>query len=221
MSISQRFPGVWKIDNKLATQSLAPGTKVYGEDLVKSGGHEYRIWDPWRSKLAAAIVNGLRELSIKPGMSVLYLGAASGTTPSHVSDIVGRKGSVYCVEKSAISMRELIGVCETRPNMLPIHADARALENYEKDISGMDVVYQDVADQQQARILLDNSKAFLKPGGSAIIAIKARSVSATQNPEKVFADVRKELGDWFEIVQQVNLRPFDKDHLLLNLRSKK
>lgn len=50
---------------------------------------EYRAWNPFRSKLAAAILGGIDQIHIKPGAKVLYLGAASGTTVSHVSDIVG------------------------------------------------------------------------------------------------------------------------------------
>ena len=50
---------------------------------------EYRAWNPFRSKLAAAIVGGIEHIHMKPGSKVLYLGAASGTTVSHVSDLVG------------------------------------------------------------------------------------------------------------------------------------
>lgn len=50
---------------------------------------EYRAWNPFRSKLAAAILGGVDKIHMGPGKKVLYLGAASGTTVSHVSDIVG------------------------------------------------------------------------------------------------------------------------------------
>ncbi len=50
---------------------------------------EYRVWNPFRSKLAAAILGGVDQIYMPPGSKVLYLGAASGTTVSHVSDIVG------------------------------------------------------------------------------------------------------------------------------------
>ena len=47
------------------------------------------MWNPFRSKLAAAILGGVDKIHMKPGSKVLYLGAASGTTVSHVSDLVG------------------------------------------------------------------------------------------------------------------------------------
>jgi len=72
---------------------MVPGESVYGEKRVpvetEAGKVEYRIWNPFRSKLAAGILGGLEQIWIKPGAKVLYLGAASGTTVSHVSDIVG------------------------------------------------------------------------------------------------------------------------------------
>ena len=47
------------------------------------------MWNPFRSKLAASIVGGIEAIYMKPGSKVLYLGAASGTTVSHVADLVG------------------------------------------------------------------------------------------------------------------------------------
>lgn len=48
-----------------------------------------RQWNPFRSKLASAILGGVKNIYMEPGMKVLYLGAASGTTVSHVADLVG------------------------------------------------------------------------------------------------------------------------------------
>src|SRR5690349_24963955 len=89
----KKFEGIFLIGKegaeKLGTRSLAPGKIVYGEEVVKAGDEEYRVWDPFRSKLAAAILKGLHEIPFGDKSRVLYLGAASGTTVSHVSDIVG------------------------------------------------------------------------------------------------------------------------------------
>src|SRR2546425_13377287 len=79
---------------QLATLSVAPGTNGYGETRFKVNKNEYRIWEPYRSKLAAVIWKGLSVLPLGPGSKVLYLGAASGTTVSHVSDLGGSNGRV-------------------------------------------------------------------------------------------------------------------------------
>lgn len=81
-------------EDALGTRNLVIGESVYGEKRVSIENDdkekvEYRIWNPFRSKLAASILGGLDDIHIKPGSKLLYLGAASGTTVSHCSDIVG------------------------------------------------------------------------------------------------------------------------------------
>jgi len=204
----------------LVTRSLAHGVRVYGERLVAYSNAEYRVWDPTRSKLAAAIMKGLKELPIKEGSNILYLGSASGTTASHVSDMVGRTGNVYCVEFAPRSMRDLIAVCEKRPNMLPILADARQPAAYARKVERVDVIYQDVAQPDQARILVENAKLFLKKGKHALIAIKSQSIDVTKKPGEVYKDVIAELETFFEVVEKVELSPYERDHLFVSLRVK-
>lgn len=204
----------------LATRNLAPGRRVYGERLLKDGSTEYRVWDPNRSKLAAAIMKGLREVPIKEGSHVLYLGAASGTTSSHVSDIVGKDGTVYCVEFAPRSMRDLVTVCESRPNMLPLLADARQPQEYADKLEAVDVIYQDVAQPDQSAILINNAKLFLKAGQYALIAVKSQSIDVTKKPSEVYETVLAEFEPHFEVVEKLGLEPYEKDHLFLLLRVK-
>lgn len=217
-----RFDGVYWVTledggRRLATRNLAPRISVYGEILVKDGDAEYRTWDAYRSKLAAAILRNLSSLPLRQGSTVLYLGSASGTTASHVSDIVGEKGRVYCVEFAQRSMRELIDtLCEHRPNIYPILADARLPERYKTLVSPVDVIYSDVAQPEQARILADNADIFLKATGWALIAIKSRSVDVTMEPTDVFKrEVEVLRSRRFNIMQTVRLEPYEKDHALI------
>ena len=207
------------VDSKLATRSLAPGKKVYGEKTASVDGEEYRFWDPYRSKLSAAILNGLKQMPIKPGSSVLYLGAASGTTPSHVSDIVGKNGFVLAVEFAPRSMRDLLKVAEDWENIFPVMADARRPQDYKKFVEGkVDVVYEDVADPSQAEIMVKNSEEFLKKGGHAMIAIKSQSIDVSKKPEEVYEQVLRAFGAKFEILQKMSIMPYDKDHLFVLMR---
>lgn len=218
MKLEESFPGVYRINGKLATLNGAPGNSVYGESRVTLQGKEYRYWEPSRSKLGAALARGLKTMPIGPGTNVLYLGAANGTTSSHVSDIVEAKGEVFCVEFSARAMRDLLFVCEKRANMVPILADARKPEEY-AEIGTVDVIFEDVADQQQAEIMVNNSQ-LLKNGGFGMIAIKARCVDSSAQPEKIYAEIKEKLKDAFEIIEELNLAPFEADHLFLVLRKK-
>jgi fibrillarin-like pre-rRNA processing protein len=219
-----RFEGVYWLTlpdgvRRLATKNLALGVSVYGETLVKDANTEYRTWDAYRSKLAAAILRDLDSLPIQPGRNVLYLGAASGTTASHVSDIVDEQGRVYCVEFAQRSMRELIdALCEHRTNVYPVLADARMPERYRSLVGQVDVVYCDIAQPEQARILADNADLFLKPNGSALIAIKSRSIDVTMDPSDVFKQEISVLKKrHFVVSQTVRLEPYEKDHALVHV----
>lgn len=201
---------------RLATRNISPGFQVYGEKLITYQGNEYRLWEPYRSKLAASILKRIENVPIEEGEKVLYLGAASGTTSSHVADIVGEDGIVFCVEFSPRVMRELVRVSEAKRNMVPILADARFPEKYRMLVEQVDTVYSDVAQPEQAKLLADNSEMFLKSGGYIMLAIKAQSVDVTKEPSEVFKEETKVLTErGLEIIQVVNLEPFDKAHAMV------
>lgn len=219
MNVKEIFEGVFKINGKLATRNLVRGRRVYDEELVELDGEEYRLWNPYRSKLAAAMINGLGEMSIKRGSKVLYLGAATGTTCSHVSDIVGADGVVYCIEISERSMRELVELCEVRPNMLPLLRDARDVEGYAKDIEECDVLYQDIAARDQADILKRNSR-LLKSKGIAYVAIKSQSIDVSKDPREVYREFLGEIADTFEVLEKIDIAPYSKMHMFAVLRKR-
>ncbi|MGD2072209.1 MAG: fibrillarin-like rRNA/tRNA 2'-O-methyltransferase [Candidatus Thorarchaeota archaeon] len=219
-----RLPGVFVVKDKertsLSTKSLNPGQSIYGEKTISTESGEYRFWAHRRSKLAAAIQNGLREMPIQPGSKVLYLGAASGTTVSHVSDIVGKMGRVHAVEFSPIIARGLLDLAESRNNIIPIIEDARHPDRYTPLVIGpIDVVYQDVAQPDQARILAENLKTFCSYGAWGMVAIKARSIDSASDVSSVYRQeiaVLEKLG--FEVIENVDLAPFEKDHLMVIVR---
>lgn len=202
---------------RLATENLVPRSSVYGERLISVEGIEYRIWDPFRSKLAAAILKGLDFLPILENHTVLYLGAASGTTASHVSDIVGEKGQVYCVEFSARSIRELVNnVCVSRLNITPILEDSRTPEKYSMFVDRVDDIYCDIAQPEQAKVLADNAELFLKQDGWTMLAIKSQSIDVTKRPVDVYKQEIKVLKNrGFRISQVILLEPYDKAHAMI------
>lgn len=221
VSPHEKFQGIYwaHLENsrRLATLNLALGTTVYGEQLITYRQKEYRLWNPFRSKFAAAIMKGLQRVPIQPKHVVLYLGAASGTTASHVSDIVGAKGHVYCVEFAPRSMRDLTNnVCKFRANMSPILADARFPERYRMLVEVVDDIYCDVAQPDQAHILADNAELFLKSKGEVMLAIKASSIDVTKEPSEVYKREIETLQKRdFNIAEVVNLEPYDKAHVMV------
>ncbi len=216
------FQGVYWLtvngEEKIATINLVPGVQVYGERLIVDKGIEYRLWDPFRSKLSAAIINGLKYLPLKEGSKVLYLGASTGTTASHISDIVGDKGIIFCVEISPRVARELMERCvKYRKNMIPIIEDARKHENYYSTFGQVDLVYCDIAQPDQTDIAITNCKHFLKKNGHLLLAVKSRSIDVTKKPSRVFKEEEEKLKKaGFKIEQVIELEPFDKDHVLIH-----
>jgi fibrillarin-like pre-rRNA processing protein len=203
---------------RLATQNLAPGRTVYGERLIRFKGVEYRVWDAFRSKLAAAILKGVHTVPIKAGSRVLYLGAASGTTPSHISDIVGEQGHVYCVEFASRSLRDLVdNVCAYRLNMSPFLEDARFPEKYVMFIAGkVDCIYCDIAQPEQAKVLADNADVFLKEQGWVMLAVKSQSIDVTKEPSEVYQQEARVLRNrGFGIKEIIRLEPYDKAHAMI------
>ncbi|MBI3035333.1 fibrillarin-like rRNA/tRNA 2'-O-methyltransferase [Candidatus Woesearchaeota archaeon] len=199
---------------QLYTINLAPGQTVYSENLVQENGIEYREWDSFKSKLAASILKGSPNIGIRKDDVVLYLGAASGTTASHVSDIVGNDGFVFAVDIAPRVMRDLVFLCYKRKNIAPILADAGKVDILKERISAVDVVYQDVAQKSQVEIFLKNVSLFLKEDGYALLAVKARSIDVTKNPKQIFKEVKLRLESSLAIIDCRELEPFQKDHCM-------
>jgi fibrillarin-like pre-rRNA processing protein len=211
--VETRAKGVYWDGERLLTRNNAPGAKVYGERLLTFEGIEYREWSPSRSKLGAYLrLGGLRS-PFNEDSRVLYLGAASGTTASHVADIA-RNGTVYCVEISPRSFRDLVKVCEERRNMVPILGDATRPQDFSFLVERADIVYQDIAQKNQAGIFANAMRAF--GARSGMLSLKARSEDVTRDPERIFEEARSQLTEeGFQVLDLMDLAPFEKDHAMI------
>ncbi|MET1125196.1 MAG: fibrillarin-like rRNA/tRNA 2'-O-methyltransferase [Archaeoglobaceae archaeon] len=185
----------------------------YGERVIDG----FREWIPWRSKLAAMILKGYRiEFSGKE--KVLYLGAATGTTLSHLADIVDR-GVIYAVEYSAKPFEKLLELARERNNIIPLLADASKPWEYSGIVEKVDFIYQDIAQPNQVEILEENIRFFLKKGGEFVIMVKARSIDSTAEASEVFKRVRKRIESRYKIIASDDLEPYHKDHIFIHART--
>merc|ERR1712194_172437 len=210
-------------------KNMVPGESVYGEKRISvesdalpstEGGKpekiEYRVWNPFRSKIGAAIVGGCRTMPIKEGSKVLYLGGASGTTVSHVSDMVGPTGVVYAVEFSHRCGRDLTNMAKKRANIVPIVEDARQPLRYRMLVGACDVLFSDVAQPDQARIVALNAAMFLKKDGAFIVSIKANCVDSTAQPEAVYQkEIETLMADQLRRKEYLTLEPYHRDHAVV------
>jgi fibrillarin-like pre-rRNA processing protein len=211
MKLEEKFPGIFVKGKEIYTENLVKGFRYSDERILKIKGIEYRQWDPFRSKLAAAIAKGFTQIPLRRDMIMLYLGAAHGYTVSYVSDIL-REGLIYAVEFSERCFKELLPVCEKRKNIAPIFADARKPEEYYW-VEKVDALYVDIAQPDATEIAMRNAERFLKNNGILFLAIKTRSIDVTQKPRKICqAEVEKLSKAGWKILEWRMLDPFERDH---------
>ena len=196
--------GVERHDFDGETSLATRGHPEYGE----ATDGEWRRWNPHRSKLGAMLALGM-DTGLDGGETTLYLGAAAGTTVSHVADF---GGPTYAVEFAPRPTRDLLDVAERRPNLFPLLKDARKPETYAHVVEPVDVIVQDVATRGQGRVARLNGQ-FLGSDGRLLAAIKARSEDVTADPEDVFADVLADIEEGYEIIETERLTPYHDDHL--------
>jgi len=158
----------------------------------------------------------LEEFPFQEKSSVLYLGVSTGTTISHISDIVGPKGIIFGVEHSSRVARDFLDrVASYRKNIIPIIQDARQPQDYSSVYNKMDIVYSDIAQPDQTEIAISNCKLYLKNNGYLFLVIKTRSIDVTQPPKKIIDGELKKLKANFDILQKIDLYPYDKDHAMI------
>ena len=213
--------GVYKKGDKFYTETPAhaKGIYVYNEKLYTYKGKEYRSWNPYRSKLAAALKKDI-SVEILPQFNILYLGADMGTTVSHIADIVV-DGIVYAVEHTPLAMSNLLKVSTVRTNIIPLLEDANHPDRYAASVDPVDIVYQDISQRNQADIFIRNIRRYLKKKGLGILMVKARSIDVALKPHEVYRLVADTLQQAdMHILAMGELTPFDKDHAVILARMK-
>ena len=202
-----------------ATEALGTPPDVYGERLVPVRSGWWRRWDPYRSKLSAALVKGFRGPLPQPGERWLYLGAATGTTSSHVADLVGPEGAVYAVEMSLRPFARLLRLAERYPNQLPILGDARRPDDYAGWVPPVDGVYSDIAQPDQVGIVRRNADLFLRDGKPLLLVLKLSSLGRDRTPDESVERALAELRPFRPISPPLALEPFHRQHRFLAARA--
>ena len=206
---------------ELWTETEAAPPSVYGERWTERDGRTLRAFDPTRSKLAAGLVRGWEGPLPEPGERWLYLGAASGTTASHVADLVGPEGAVYALERSLRPFARLLALAERWPSLLPVLADARNLVSYLALVPPVDGLYADVAQPDQIEIVLANAREFLTgPNAAVVVALKTASMGRDAPASGHLHRAEASLHDPLDLDPAVRLDPFHRGHFLIGGRAR-
>ncbi len=218
MNPINKFPNVFSDYKGRMYTKTEKDVSFFEEKIFRKGKDSFREWDPNRSKLGAAIAKRISQIGFKEDSKVLYLGASHGYTPSFVSDMVS-KGCIYALEIAPVVARDLVYLCESRKNMIPLIANANHPETY-NHIGKVDLVFQDISQKNQVEIFLKNCDEFLESGGFGLLAIKARSIDVTRKPKDLFKQVRAELERHIGVVDYRELDPFERAHAFFVCKKK-
>ena len=206
---------------ELFTESVGAPPPVYGERWVHVGSRAYRSFEPGRSKLAAALVHDWKGPLPSAGEQWLYLGAASGTTASHIADLVGPNGRVYALERSPRPFARLLRLAERWPSLLPLLGDARGPRALSARVPSVDGVYADIAQPDQVEIVRQNAALFLRgPGRGVVLALKTASMGRDRTAAAHLVAAERELTPDVALSPSVRLDPFHKGHYLVGGRAR-
>jgi len=221
--------GVRREGRSLWTRNAVRGVSVRGERRKTDSRIEWRSWDPTRSKVAAALLRTAKdssELLPETGATVLYLGASYGSTCSHIHDQVcgagnHHGGQVVAVEISPRAMRELSELAKLRPGLVPVLGDARHPSQVAPYVRNQaDWIHQDLSIADQAETFVRMADAFLRPGGTGLLSLKAASErSSDGGDDSRFAKAAKILRESdLEVIERINLKGLEEQHVVFLVR---
>ena len=200
-----RYGGVYT-DGKNYYTCSAHGKSVYGERIIKGKNCYYRLWNPWRSKLSSCMHLKLKTFPFQ-NKKILYLGAATGTTVSHISDI---SKTVWAVELSPISMSKLVALAKSRKNIYPILNDARHPEEYSIFVDSPDIIYQDISQRDQVSIFIKNMDFFNAEIG--FLMLKTRTIDIRKKTREILKIAKRKIEENYNIVEIIDIGKYQKEH---------
>ena len=205
-----------KNKKKLATLNNASINEVYNEKLIKINGKQYNLWNPYTSKLAAAIVNGMEIFPILEKTKVLYLNSTIEKTLSHISDIIGVNGKIFILRDiNENSKKFLDNVMNDRTNVFTITRDNGDPAKFSSKTEMVNVVYVDITQHNETEVAIQNCKRYLRDGGFLMLVVPTKKIDFVNKPNGQNIEEIQKLQSSFEIIQQINLTDFFKEHSMI------
>ena len=203
-------------EKKLATLSNVSTNQDYKENLVEMNGKQHSIWNPYMSKLAAAIINGMEIFPILKKTKILYLDPTSEKTIKHISDIVGINGKIFVVRNIMKNSKNFLEqIAKNRSNIFTIIPDKTNPARLTGMTEMVDVIYIDIAEHNQTEIAIQNCKNHLRIGGFLMLIVPTKNIDFANNPSKKNQEERKKLQTSFDIIQEINLMDFFKEYSMV------
>ena len=203
-------------EKKLATLSNMSTNQDYKENLVEMNGKQHSIWNPYMSKLAAAIINGMEIFPILKKTKILYLDPTSEKTIKHISDIVGINGKIFVVRNIMKNSKNFLEqIAKNRSNIFTIIPDKTNPVRFTGMTETVDVIYIDIAEHNQTESIIQNCKNHLRIGGFLMLIVPTKNIDFANNTSKKNQEERKKLQTSFDIIQEINLTDFFKEYSMV------
>ncbi len=201
---------------RLTTKNLVKGFKFKNEKLIYRDQNELRLWKPYRSKLAAGIINGLEIIPLSEDSRILYFGIKNGITLNHMSDIVGQNGKIFAIsEQIDYSLKNLSKIKE---NIILLEQDKS--KNFERLITEkVDLLFVDLPETNYSEIII-NFKKFLHDSGFLIFIFRTKDARVKNKNSENKLDLFDELNSNFQIIQIINLTDFFKEFSMVLAKNK-
>ena len=218
-------------EEQLATKNMVKGTKTRKEKIVIVNNEEFLEWNPYKSKLAAAIRNGLQILPIIKNSKVVCINLPEESTILHISNIVGSGGSVFVIDVNKNKKSFLNKLVNTHKNIIPIYDTVDEL-SFSSSITGkVDALYVDIPESEQIEQIVEKYGSLLKNEGFLMLVTKKDDAILENDIVGWMAEQRAglnkireitaKLKSQFEIIQEINLginyamEPYHKLHAFI------
>ena len=201
---------------QLATKNIVEGTKTHKEKIVIVNDEEFLEWNPYKSKLAAAIRNGLQILPIIKNSKVVCINPLEESTILHISNIVGSKGSVFVIDVDKNKKSFLNKLVDTHKNIIPIYDTVDELSSSSSITGKVDALYVDIPESEQIETIVEKYGSLLKNEGFLMLIAKKDDNAIIENDiagwmaeqraglNKI-REITTKLKSQFEIIQEINL----------------
>ena len=203
-------------EEQLATKNIVKGTKTRKEKIVIVNNEEFLEWNPYKSKLAAAIRSGLQILPIIKNSKVVCINLPEESTILHISNIVGSDGSVFVIDVNKNKKSFLNKLVNTHKNIIPIYDTVDEL-SFSSSITGkVDALYVDIPESEQIETIVEKYGSLLKNEGFLMLIAKKDDNAIIENDiagwmaeqraglNKI-REITTKLKSQFEIIQEINL----------------
>ena len=171
-------------------------------------------WNPYTSKLAAALFSGMEIFPIKLASKIFYFDDYSTITLEHISNIINNEGIVYFLKN--IENKQILNFT----NVKIINCDIDNHDYFIELQEEIDVAYLDLSTDEKLNSIIKNCKIILKQNGFLVLVLNDK-YSISDDFIVQIQNTIINLKASFELIQEINLSYFFKNSFMIVMKNAK